>query len=179
MSKPPSGLFKGTKGIDDFFGNAETVISERVKGLDLTPHPIQMKQLSSKKMAKLKSKINSRKATREEYSLYMWNKRFKMRRDKGVNSFWYDEESRLRSGQQGTRNWSSEQVKAILNGDRPKYDYQTMQGHHTYSAKEFPHLANEGAVIYPVTKLEHLKGWHGGNYRKSKPGKRIRRIREF
>ncbi len=179
MTKPESGLFKGTSGIDDFYGNAEKVIASRVKGLDLTPHPITQKQLSAKQKSRIQGKINSRTATKEEYALYMWNKRFKKRRDKGVADFWYQEETRIKQNQQGTRNWTSEQVDAILRGKKPKFNNKTLQGHHTYSAKDYPHLANEGAVIYPATKDEHFKGWHGGNYRKSKPGKRIRRIREF
>ena len=179
MSKPESGLFSGTSGILDFYGNAESVIASRVAGLDLQPHPITQKQLSSKRMAKIKGKIETRTATREEYALYTWNRRFKKRRDKGVSNFWFSEQGRLKHDMQGTRNWTPEQVQAILKGDTPKFNGESMQAHHAYSAKDYPHLANNGAVIYPATKREHLKGWHGGNYRKSKPGKRIRRIREF
>ena len=46
MTKPESGLFRGTSGIEDFYGDAESVIAERVKGLDLREHPLQEKQLS-------------------------------------------------------------------------------------------------------------------------------------
>ena len=56
MTKPDSGLFKGTSGIEDFYGDAERVIAERVKGLDLTPHPITQKQLSSKQRKRIKDK---------------------------------------------------------------------------------------------------------------------------
>lgn len=179
MTKPESGLFKGTPGIDDFYGNAEKVIASRVKGLDLTPHPITNKQLSSKKMVKLNSKIESRTATREEYTLYMWNKRFKKRRRVAVKDFWTAETVRLMAGEKGTRERSSEQREEILKGQKASFNGRTLQGHHTYSAAEYPHLANNHLVIFPATHDEHLKGWHGGNYRKSKAGKRIRRFREF
>ena len=178
MSKPPSGLFKGTKGIDDFFGNAETIIASRVKGLDLTPHPIQQKQLSATQKARIKSKIKARTATREEYQRLMWDSRFSRRRKLGVNNFWKLEKDRINKGAQYTRNWTDEQVADILNNKSPKFQSKAIEAHHSYSAKEFPHLANLGEVIYPATHDEHLKGWHGGSYRKSKPGRRIRRIRE-
>ena len=128
MSKPESGLLSGTSGILDFYGNAESVIANRAVGLDLQPHPIKNKQLSAKQRAKIKSKIDARTATREEYK---------------------------------------------------RYQSKPLEFHHTYSAIEYPHLANMGEVIYPATHDEHFKGWHGGNYKKSKPGKRIRRFREF
>ena len=179
MSKPSSGLFKGTKGVDDFFGNAETVIASRVKGLDLTPHPITQKQLSSKQKGRIKGKIEARTATREEYKRYMWNKRFNDRRKKGVKDFWTAEAVRLAFGEQGTRAWSEEQRNDIVKGNKASFNGKVLQGHHTYSAAKYPHLANNHLVIYPATDKEHLKGWHGGNYRKSKPGRRIRRIREF
>lgn len=179
MSKPESGLFKGTAGVKDFYGDAESIIADRVKGLDLTPHPIKMKQLSSSKLAKLKSKIETRTATRDEYTLYMWNKRFKRRRAKGVKDFWTAETVRLKTGQKGTRAWTKEQREEILKGRRASFNGKTLQGHHTFSASKYPHLANNHLVIYPATSFEHVKGWHGGNYKKSEPGRRIRRIREF
>ena len=72
-----------------------------------------------------------------------------------------------------TRQWNSQQTEDILNGRRPKYNEKTIQGHHTYSASKYPHLANRAGVIFPVTFEEHLKGWHGGNFKNSKPGKPI------
>ncbi len=179
MSKPESGLFKGTGGSDDFYGNAEKVIAERVKGLDLNPHPINQKQLSAKQRARIRSKINNRTATREEYMRYEWDKRFSKRRSKGIRRFWLEERDRLQQGKSPTRDWSNEQINEIIENNSASYQSRPLEAHHTYSAKEFPHLANLGAVIYPATHNEHLKGWHGGSYRKSKPGRRIRRIREF
>lgn len=171
MSKPESGLFEGTSGIDDFYGNAENIIADRVKGLDLTPHPIQQKQLSAKQKARIKSKIEARTATREEYERYEWNKRLDQRRKAGIDEFWKNEKRLLELGDDTTRNWSEEQKHAILNNRKPTFNNQTMQSHHTYSVSQYPHLANVGGVIYPATPNEHLKGWHGGNYKKSKPGR--------
>ncbi len=48
MTKPDSGLFDDTQGIDDFYGDAEKIIASRVVGLDLVPHPVTQKQLSKK-----------------------------------------------------------------------------------------------------------------------------------
>ena len=179
MSKPESGLFDGTAGIDDFYGDAEKVIASRVEGLDLTLHPIQQKQLSAKQRARIRSKINSRTATREEYMRYQWDKRFTRRKKEGIHNFWKEEKSRIEQGEPCTRDWDEKQVNDILNRRNPKFKAEPMEAHHSYSAKDYPQLANSGLVIYPATHNEHLKGWHGGNYRKSKPGRRIRRTREF
>jgi hypothetical protein len=179
MTKPDSGLFKDTIGLDDFYGDAESVIAARVAGLDLTPHPITQKQLSAKQMERLKTKIEDRTATKEEYVQYMWNKRFKKRHDKGVVNFWLREKEAIKNGREETRNWSFEQKEAILSGRRPKFNNRTIQGHHSYGVKDYPHLADKGAIIYPATHNEHLKGWHDGNYKNSLPGRRIRRIRDF
>lgn len=157
----------------------ESIISERTKGLDLVPHPTTQKQLSPKKMKELKQKIADRTITREEYEQYDWNKRFTQRRNEGVESFWRDERVRLSRGEKGTRNWSEDQIKDILSGKRAKFDGKTLQGHHTYSASQYPHLANRSEVIYPVTFNEHFRGWHGGNWKTSLPGKRIDIIDDF
>ena len=157
----------------------ERIISERTKGLDLEPHPTTQKQLSPKKMKELKQKITNRTITREEYEQYNWNKRFNQRRKEGVESFWRDERLRLSRGENGTRNWSDVQIKDILSGERAKFDGKTLQGHHTYSASQYPHLANRSEVIYPVTFNEHFRGWHGGNWKISLPGKRINIIDDF
>ena len=85
----------------------------------------------------------------------------------------------LELGNKPTRNWNTEQKQAILKKRKPSFNNQTMQSHHAYSVSQYPHLANIEGVIYPATPHEHLKGWHGGNYKKSIPGRRIRKIREF
>ena len=179
MSKPASGLFHGTKGEIAFRGDAEATIASRVAGLDLREHPTPYKQLSSKQRRSIAQKVSRRTATAEEYKRYMWDKRFGKRRRDGVKNFWKQERNRLERGEKGTRQWTSEQRAAILSGKAAKFKGATLQGHHTYSASKYPHLANQGAVIYPATRTEHLKGWHGGSYKNSKPGQRIRLINEL
>ncbi|OIK10579.1 pre-toxin TG domain-containing protein, partial [Bacillus sp. MUM 13] len=158
---------------------AEEVIAERVKDFDLRKHPVSYKQLSAIKMKELKLKIENRTITKEEYQSYNWNKKFARRRDKGVVEFWKQERIRILNGETPTRNWSNEQIEDILNKKRAKFNGQTLQGHHTYSAAKYPHLADKGEVIYPVTYIEHFYGWHGRNYKNSLPGKPIKEIIEF
>ena len=45
--------------------------------------------------------------------------------------------------------------------------------------QNLPHLADKGEIIYPVTPNEHLKGWHGGNFKNSRPGEPIIDINDF
>lgn len=179
MSKPPSGLFHGTKGDRAYRGDAEGVIASRVEGLDLREHPTAHKQLSAKARRSIAQKIRNRTATREEYERYMWDKRFGKRRRAGIKNYWKQERNRLERGEAGTRNWTAEQRAAILSGKTPGFNGKPMQAHHTYSASRYPHLANLGEVIYPATYYEHYMGWHGGVYKNSLPGKRIRPINEF
>ena len=179
MSKPPSGLFWGTKGEMAFRGNAESVIAVRTVGLDLREHPASQKQLSAKQRKTINGKIKKRTATRDEWKRREWDRRIRERRKKGVDEFWSQEVLRLSKGQKGTRNWSPEQVSAIMSGKKPHFGGKPMQSHHTYSVLRYPHLANRGEIIYPATYTEHRKGWHGGNTRKSLPGRRIRPISEF
>ena len=179
MTKPDSGLFKGTSGIDDFYGDAERVIAERVQGFDLREHPLTKKQLSTKKKKAIKTKIKKRTATKEEYKHYIWNKRLQARRQAGIDALWVSEKMRILNNEKTTRNWTDEQKQAILAGDKPKHNSKTIQAHHTYSVLRYPHLSNRAEIMYPATFTEHLKGWHGGNYRNSLPGKRIRRIEEL
>lgn len=179
MSKPSSGLFNGTKGDTAYHGDAESVITSRVSGLDLQEHPTSQKQLSKKKRKEINEKIENRTATRDEWKIMEWDKRFAKRRKNGVKTFWKQERNRLERGEAGTRNWTDEQRRAILSGKPPKFKGKTVHGHHAYSAAKYPHLANLGEVIYPATQYEHRMGWHGGSYKKSEPGRRIRPINEF
>ena len=66
-----------------------------------------------------------------------------------------------------------------MSGKRAKFDGKTLQGHHTYSASQYPHLANRSEVIYPVTFNEHFRGLNGGNWISSLPCKRIDIIDDF
>ncbi|WP_077618272.1 pre-toxin TG domain-containing protein [Bacillus sinesaloumensis] len=158
---------------------AKDLIAERTEGLDLKEHPTTTKQMSSNKMKELKDKIDNRTITKQEYADYIWNKKFAKRRDKGVKEYWYQEQQRLLNNESLTRNWSQEQIKDILSGKTPKYDGKPIAGHHSYSASKYPHLADRGEIIYPVTFNEHLKGWHGGNWRNSIPGEPIIPIKDF
>nr|WP_246861309.1 hypothetical protein [Bacillus sp. REN3] len=158
---------------------AEQIISDRTKGLDLNPHPIQQKQLSAKKMKDLRVKIENRTITKAEYEQYIWNKKFVKHRASGVTDFWYQERQRILNNETPTRDWNQEQLNDILNGKKPKVDGEIVQGHHSYSASQYPHLANKGEIIYPATPNEHFKGWHGGNWKNSLPGKPINPIDDF
>ena len=158
---------------------AEQIISDRTKGLDLNPHPIQQKQLSAKKMKELRVKIENRTITKAEYEQYIWNKKFAKHRASGVTDFWYQERQRILNNETPTRDWNQEQLNDILNGKKPKVDGEIVQGHHSYSASQYPHLANKGEIIYPATPNEHFKGWHGGNWKNSLPGKPINPIDDF
>ena len=151
---------------------AISVIASRTAGLDLNEHPRE-KSLTSKQKKVIKSKISNRTVTRKEYRRYESDRRFAKRRKEGVRQFWDQEKARLKAGLKPTRNWSKSQQEEILNNMKPTYNGKSLQGHHTYSASKYPHLANRGEVIFPVTFDEHLYGWHGGNFKNSLPGKPI------
>ena len=175
MSKSGSGLFGGTEGSKKSLSSAlksSDVIRSRTKGLDLREHP-RTKSLTAKQRKEIRDKIEKRTATKEEFKLYDSDKRFAERRKMGVINFWNEEQMRVLSGQKTTRPWNEEQLAAIARGERPKFNGKTIQGHHTYSASKYPHLANRGEIIYPVTFDEHLYGWHGGNFKNASPGKPI------
>lgn len=179
MSKGISGLFGGTAGANEailYLG--QEIISSRVEGLDLREHPRE-KALTPKQRKLIKEKIASRTATQSEYNLYMSDKRFSERRKTGVNEFWKQERRRIKKGEATSREWSDAQKESILSGFRPKYNGKTVQGHHTYSASRYPHLANRGEVVFPVTFDEHLYGWHGGNFRNSLPGRPVRYMKKY
>lgn len=178
MSKPSSGLFEGTPGETAFYGDAEAVIAERARGLDLTPHPIQRKELSTKKRREIRKRIENRTASRKEYEAYKWDRRFRKRRRKATDDFWSEEAKLLAQGLRGTRNWSESDRLLILSGKTLKWNGKSYELHHAYAAKLYPQLANRWQIIFPATHYEHHQGWHGGNYRKSLPGRRIRRINE-
>jgi hypothetical protein len=152
--------------------NEADIIAERAKNLDLTPRETPYKIMSSKKMKILNEKVKNRTITQEEWKQLQWNKRFKRRRDRGVDNFWEQEKVRVMNGNP-TRNWTLEQIKDILNGNIPKHNGDPIIGHHAYSASKYPQLADKGEIIYPVTFREHLYRWHGGNYRDSLPGRPI------
>lgn len=187
MSKSISSHFVGTSGHRAFFGNeissfiesskdAESIIRERVKGLDLREHPIKNKKyLSGKQILAVKKKVQNRTATIEEYRNMRMSERLNARRIAGRDEFWQVEKERLQSGQSPTRKWTAAQIESILSGKRPTFNGKTIQAHHTFSVTKYPHLANKPEVIYPVTFQEHFFEWHGGNWKTSLPGKRLKK----
>lgn len=189
MSKSISNHYQGTAGFRAFFGrelsgfiesrkDAESIIAERVKGLDTNEHRIKNKKiLSSKKMAEVRRKIEQRTATMEEYKNLRMSERLLARRSAGVDAFYEAEKERINNGLPTTRKWTTQQRDDILAGRKPKYGGKTMHAHHTYSVKKYPHLADKGEVIYPTTFQEHFIEWHGGNWKNSLPGKRIKKNR--
>ena len=183
MSKPSSGHFSGTTGAKIAYNNimsnrpSSDIIAERVSGLDLKEHPV--KSRSKTPLKTINKKIHNRTATKAEYKKYYQDRRLKERRKNAVKDFWDDERERLIHQRPATRKWTKEQRDAILSGQRPKHNGRTIQGHHTYSVSKYPHLAGKSAVIYPATFNEHLNGWHGGNFKNSRPGRPIKDIRDF
>ena len=163
----------------DYNQSPKEVISERTKELDKQEHPTKNKQISAKEKTKLKTKLNDRTITKDEYKRLKWNEKISQKRQNGVNNFWEQERTRLQNGENGTRNWTSQQKIDILNGGRPKYNGQTLRGHHSYSVSKYPNLADKGEVVFPATQNEHFNGWHGRNYKNSLPGEPINTIIDF
>ncbi|NBJ71707.1 hypothetical protein D1839_20085 [Roseburia sp. 1XD42-34] len=144
-----------------------------IGNFDLTPKKTPYNSLSRKQQLIIKEKIEKRSVTKSEYKRYQWNKRFMKRRATGVNNFWKQEKKRILKNDTPTRNWTSKQIEDILNRKKPQYNGKPIIGHHTFNAKNYPHISNKGELIYPATPSEHLKGWHGGSYHKNSPGKPV------
>lgn len=181
MSKASSGFFRGTKGAKydpalKNYKSPEEIIAERTKNLDLNPHPRKQRSMSASKMHTIKNKIKSRTATKKEYKAITSESRFRKRRSEAVKKFWADEAYRIKHNLPTTRQWTREQMKDIINKKKPKHRGHTMEGHHVYSACLYPHLASNSLVIFPATHEEHINEWHGGNYKKSLPGQRIKKL---
>ena len=175
MSKPSSGHFSGTTGSRNASKNLSRNNDRSViitpKGLDLREHPTKYKQTSSKKLKALRDKQDNRTLTKEEYKHKEWQRRLSARRKAGIDSFWDRERELISLNLPPTRNWSAEQRSDILNHKRPKYNGKSMQSHHTYSVAKYPHLANQGSLIYPVTIYEHTNRWHYKGTKNCLPGR--------
>lgn len=175
MSKPSSGHFTGTTGGINASKNVplkpnnNAIIS--TKGLDTREHPTKYKQKSSSKLKELRQKKKNRTITKPEYRQLEWQTRLNNRRTKGIEAFWDRERFLIKHNLPTTRNWSASQRADILKHSQPKYNGLTMQSHHTYSVAKYPHLANVGKLIYPVTQYEHFNRWHDKNYRRDLPGR--------
>ncbi len=183
MSKPTSGHFKNTLGSRSHgahdFSRFEIESLEYAKREEIVPHPIKRKQMSTKKKKELRNKVRNRTITKKEYKELDWNRRLAIRRNKGVNLFWNHEKQLLDSKLPGTRNWTDQQERDILNNKRPKFKGKVIKSHHTYSVKLYPHLADRAEFIFPATDNEHFNGWHGGDYKNSLPGIPIKFIKDF
>ncbi len=174
MSKPNSGHFRGTVGSKipkNISQKSDSRVIISSKGLDLREHPTKYKQLSSQKRKALRKKVQLRTITKAEYKRLEWQKRLDTRRKAGIDSFWDRERDRISLNLPTTRNWSAEQLADILNHKTPKYKGTSMQSHHTYSVARYPHLANQGSLIYPVTAYEHTNRWHYKGTKNSLPGR--------
>ena len=188
MSKPNSGLFPTGGQLNvlaeivvtaSSYEEAVKLIAQRAKDLDLREHALGYTLPSKAKINEIKTNIKNRTATKQDYMLYASYKRFEKRRKRGVDRFWKEERRRLKLGLPGTRNWTRKQREDILAGKRPKFNGKTIEAHHTYSAHKYPHLADVAAILFPASHEEHHEGWHGGDYKKSQPGKPIKDIFEF
>ena len=175
MSKPSSGHFSGTAGINNAsynqsqHNNINVIITP--KGLDLKEHSTKYKQMSSKKRKELHEKEQARTITKSEKKRLDWQKRLDARRRTGINLFWDKERYLISHNLPTTRNWSAEQRTDILNHKTPKFNSKPMQSHHTYSVAKYPHLSNLGDLIYPVTTYEHTNRWHYKGTKNILPGR--------
>ena len=106
----------------DYNQSPKEIMAERTKDLDTQEHPSKYKQISAKEKARLEAKVQDRTITKEEYKTLKWNKKMSTKRQNGVNKFWEQERTRLQNGENGTRNWSTQQKSDILNGKRPTYN---------------------------------------------------------
>lgn len=185
MSKPLSGHFNGTMG---FRNTKNLIVPKQIQNAiiklkkdktQIEEHPTKYKQLGSKKIKEFNEKIEKRSLSRDEYKRMRFNERLRKRRQAAIDAFWAIERNSIEHNLPTTRKWDSQQRADILRGRRPKYRGATMQSHHTYSVAKYPHLANQPDLIYPVTRKEHIYGWHGGNTRNSLPGRPIKYIVEF
>jgi len=89
-------------------------------------------------------------------------------RNKAVRKAWEREQQLVQVGQ-GTRNWTEEQRKDILNPDKGKaYDDQgrAFEGQHMKSAAEYPEYQGNPDNIQFLTKEEHLEA-HKGSWQNS------------
>jgi hypothetical protein len=173
-----------TRGLPARAKPKSSLITENVGGLKPTQKNLSeapdggaasyktpFKPFSKNQRANIKEKVEDRTATKQEVQQLDWDRRFSNRRATGVRKFWSEERARLRAGEQGTRKWSQEQSEAISSGKRPKFNGQTVEGHHKNNALDHPQIANDAKNIYPATKDEHLQRWHGGNFQNETSGK--------
>jgi hypothetical protein len=139
-------------------------------GSGRTKRDLPYKPLGPREEAELLAKVKDRTITSDEWERLQFHRRFKNRRNRGVDRFWAQERRRLRAGEPGTRNWTDEQRADILAGRTPKHAGDALEGHHKHNAADYPDIADQGDNIYPATKDEHLNRWHGGNFQNDTDG---------
>lgn len=164
-----------TQGLGSNFGNVK--IQRRAVPADeatkVPTHKVPYSPVTKAQRAQLKSKLESRTLTKEEYKRLDWDRRFANKRAKGVSRYWAEERAQLKLGEPGTRNWSPEQRADILANKTPKFNGEPIQGHHKYNALDHPQLASDPKNIYPATRTEHFERWHGGNWRNDSFGEPV------
>lgn len=91
---------------------------------------------------------------------------------KAVRDAWKEEQERVRMGK-GTRDWTQEQQKEILelgrayyHSDDPNdiYDGKAFEGHHMKSVEAYPEFQGDSANIQFLSKPEHIEA-HRGDYK--------------
>lgn len=80
-------------------------------------------------------------------------------RQYAVRHAWKEEQIRVANGE-GTRNWTKEEQKELLETGR----VAGYEGHHMKSASLYPEQARNPENIQFLTEEEHLYGAHQGNY---------------
>lgn len=149
---------------------AAPVMSEAVVA-DLRPtRALPHTPLSSAERRALQAKVDGRSITRAEWERLQFDRRFRNRRLRGVDRYWAEERRRLRAGEPGTRNWTPTQRDDILERRTPRFGDEPIEGHHLHNAADYPDIADDAANIYPATKNEHLRRWHGGNFQNDTAG---------
>jgi ElaB/YqjD/DUF883 family membrane-anchored ribosome-binding protein len=91
---------------------------------------------------------------------------------KAVRDAWKEEQERVRMGK-GTRDWTQEQQKEILELGRAYYhsddpndinDGKAFEGHHMKSVEAYPEFQGDSANIQFLSKPEHIEA-HRGDYK--------------
>lgn len=127
--------------------------------------------LSDKAKKDINDKVINRTATKQEVKSLERSNRISAQRKYAVDEFWKDEKSKILSGAKTKREYTTQQKKDIISGKTPTHNGEPIEGHHTYSVKDYPQQANDKANIYPATKPEHISRWHGGKFQNQTSGK--------
>ena len=86
-------------------------------------------------------------------------------RQNAVRQAWKEEQDRVKEGK-GTRNWSVDEQKELLETGRVK----GYEGHHMKSVSEYPKEAGNPQNIQFLSEDEHLNGAHQGSYHNATNG---------